>query len=446
MLDAACPESGCTGVPEGAAVDAISIAQEALETCKRPARPVSPFMRVCFMVGLIFLFPAFTFQLAFDQINFKFTSSPILQTISVGTELIALITIFGSRDISRMVLSCWPILIMIALAFMSTIWSIDRAATIKASNVFATVCLFSLALVGRLGTAECIRFVIRMMVLACVLSIIWVIVFPTEAIHQPTDQAQSVHAGLWRGIFTHKQGLGVFAGLTTGLLFFYGRIVFSSPPVRVVAIVSGIACVIGTESTTGSLTAVITPATLYGTYAVTTFPPGARSAIFNTLLLSGLALVAAFHLGVLDFVPRLLGKSSDLTGRTDIWPLALEFLKHSGAALLGGGFGSGFAQYIVDAPIDSGYIDKIIEFGYFGSTIVFAMYVWILLGGRRLIMETPPAGAAVDVFPFSIVTLVMIINITEGLFMEKHVTTVLTAIAAGLTCEGRAVSTGRRAA
>jgi len=143
---------------------------------------------------------------------------------------------------------------------------------------------------------------------------------------------------------------------------------------------------------------------------------------------------------------RLLGKSSDLTGRTDIWPLALEFLKHSGAALLGGGFGSGFAQYIVDAPIDSGYIDKIIEFGYFGSTIVFAMYVWILLGGRRLIMETPPAGAAVDVFPFSIVTLVMIINITEGLFMEKHVTTVLTAIAAGLTCEGRAVSTGRRAA
>jgi hypothetical protein len=40
----------------------------------------------------------------------------------------------------------------------------------------------------------------------------------------------------------------------------------------------------------------------------------------------------------------------------------------------------------------------------------------------------------------------MIINITEGLFMEKHVTTVLTAIAAGLTGQGRAVSTGRRAA
>jgi O-antigen ligase len=389
------------------------------------------------MIGLLFLFPAFTFQLAFDQINFKFTSSPILQTISAGTELIALTTIFGSRDISRMMQSCRPILIMIALAFVSTAWSIDRAATIKASNVFATVCLFSIALVGRLGPTNCVRFVIRMMVLGCALSIFWVIVFPNEAIHHATDQSQSVHSGLWRGIFTHKQGLGVFAGLTTGLLLFYGRIAFNSPPVRVIAIICGLACMIGTESTTGFLTAVITPALLYGTFAVTKFPRGARSAKFNTLLLTGLAVVGAFHLGVLDFVPRLLGKSSDLTGRTDIWPLAMEFFRNSGSALLGGGFGSGFAGYVIDAPIDSGYIDKIIEFGYVGSTVVFAMYVWILLAGRRLIIETSPTRAAIDIFPFSVVTVVMIINITEGLFMEKHITTVLTAIAAGLAFQAK---------
>jgi O-antigen ligase len=170
---------------------------------------------------------------------------------------------------------------------------------------------------------------------------------------------------------------------------------------------------------------------------VAKFPPGARSAKFNTLLLSGLALVAAFHLGVLDFLPRLLGKSSDLTGRTDIWPLALELFRQSGAAALGGGFGSGFAQYLIDAPIDSGYIDKIIEFGYVGSTVVFAMYVWILLTGRRLVVETSPSRAVVDIFPFSIVTVVMVINITEGLFMEKHITTVLVAIAAGIAFQGR---------
>jgi O-antigen ligase len=427
------------------AAQSISIDRDTLQARQAPERRVSPLTWACFMVGLLFLFPAFTFQLAFDQINFKFTSSPVLQIISAGTELVALVTIFGSRGISRMVGSCWPILIMIALALMSTIWSIDRAGTLRATNVFATTSLFSLALLGRLGSTECLRFVIRMMALGCALSITWVIVFPHEAVHQATDQAQSVHAGLWRGIFTHKQGLGAFAGLTTGLLLFYGRIAFGSPLLRVGATICGIACMIGSESTTGFLTAIITPALLYGCYAVAKFPPGARSGKFNTLLLSGLALVAAFHFGVFDFVLRLLGKSSDLTGRTDIWPLALEFFKNSGAALLGGGFGSGFAQYIIDAPIDSGYIDKIIEFGYVGSTVIFAMYVWMLLAGRRLIIETSPARAALDIFPFSILTVVMVINIMEGLFMEKHITTVLTAIAAGLTVQGRAVSTDRRA-
>ncbi len=415
--------------------------QDTVQGYQAQTQAVSPLIRACFMIGLLFLFPAFTFQLAFDQVNFKFTSSPILQTISAGTELIALVTIFRSRDIFRMVQSSSPILIMIGLAFASTIWSIDRAATIKASNVFTTVCLFSFALLGRFGPFDSIRLVVRMMVLGCLLSIIWVILFPNIAIHQATDAAQAVHSGLWRGIFTHKQGLGVFAGLTTGLLFFYGKMVFQSAPLRVGALACGIACMIGTESTTGFLTAAITPALLYGTYAVAKFPPTARSGKFNTLLLTGLVLVAAFHLGVLDFVPRILGKSSDLTGRTDIWPLALDSFKNSGAALLGGGFGSGFAGYIIDAPIDSGYIDKIIEFGYLGSTAIFAMYVWILLAGRRLIIETSPARAAIDVFPFSIVTAVMIINITEGLFMEKHITTVLIAIAVGLTVQGRAAST-----
>ena len=85
------------------------------------------------------------------------------------------------------------------------------------------------------------------------------------------------------------------------------------------------------------------------------------------------------------------------------------------------------------SPFGSHQFDvRIIEFGYVGSTVVFAMYVWILLAGRRLIIETSPTRAAINIFPFSVVTVVMIINITEGLLMEKHITTVLTAMAAGL--------------
>ena len=212
-----------------------------------PSAKLGLAARLLFTVFLVFNFPAFTVQLAMDPISGRFTGSPVLQLATIGAEIFAFAIILSSRTMIFFVLKCWPILVLVSLSFISVTWSRNPAATIHQANTYMTSALLGLALVGTLPGFQSIRFSVRVMVLGCILSIAWVLIFPAAAVHQVTDAYQTVHAGLWRGIFSHKQGLGYFAGLTTGLLIFYRTKIFPLP-ILIVSIVCSSACLVGTES------------------------------------------------------------------------------------------------------------------------------------------------------------------------------------------------------
>ena len=303
--------------------------------------------RVLFTIILIFNFPAFTLQLAMDVNTGRWTGSPILQITTLCSALFILYIVFSSRKITSFALHCWPIWIFVSLAFISAVWSHNPAATIHESITYLTTSLLGLAIVGALPQLQCIRTTIRAMVLGCVLSIAWVFIFPEAGVHQQTDVYQSVHAGLWRGIFSHKQGLGYFSGLTTGLLLFYSTAIFPLP-MLMVSIACSVACLIGTQSATGIVAAVITPALLYFCYAVMRFPPASRKAPVCVFVIGCIAILAAYKFGLLNFViTHVLGKSTDLTGRADFWPIILENFRNSGSSLLGGGLrGESRGRYV----------------------------------------------------------------------------------------------------
>jgi len=148
-------------------------------------------------------------------------------------------------------------------------------------------------------------------------------------------------------------------------------------------------------------------------------------------------VVAGFNLGAFDWVMPMLGKSSDMTGRADIWPLVIERFSQSGAAFLGGGFGTGFAASLSDFSVDNGYIDKLIEFGYVGSPVIFAAFGAILLAGGKLVIATPKEDAAINIFPFCVMFVIFFFNISESNFMYKHLSTVLTAVSFALIAQAR---------
>src|SRR5262249_33230042 len=134
-----------------------------------------------------------------------------------------------ARGANKLIAQCWPIFALVGLAFASTLWSAAYPETFKKSYTLLNTVLFVMALAARYAPNDWMRLVLRVMAFECALSIVWVVIFPDAGIQQRTGLGASVEVGTyWRGVFSHKQGLGVFAGLTSGLLLFYGRAAFSS--------------------------------------------------------------------------------------------------------------------------------------------------------------------------------------------------------------------------
>ena len=185
--------------------------------------------------------------------------------------------------------------------------------------------------------------------------------------HQETDLFQTVHAGLWRGIFTHKQGLGTFAGIATGLLLFYGRVAFSSSIVWICALACCATCLWATKSVTGFLGALVLTISLYVTYWASYLPRSNRQVAICALIFGCAVIMALFSQGFFDFLPELFGKSTDLSGRSNYWSYLLARLEGSGRMLLGGGLRANFVDVLIPGfGVDNGYMNLLVEFGLSG--------------------------------------------------------------------------------
>lgn len=398
------------------------------------ARPHS-LVYIGFFIFLFFHFPAFTQQLAMDRATGAWVGSPILKFATLSSELFAILMIATSRDARALVVGMWPIWVLFAVAFASALWSVHFSRTIQNSNTSMTTALLGVALSARLPGVSGITFVVRSMATGCVLSIVWVI-FSEDAVHQ----AGFVHAGLWKGIFSHKQGLGYFAAITAALLVFYGHRVFSFA-FLIVALIASFACLIGTQSATGFVMAPITAGLFFVAYGITRFPPPTRRLLVIGVACLGLLIYLAFQNGLFNsIIVNVLGKSTDLTGRATFWTILQHNFDKSGKALLGGGFQAGFAETLYPVSVDNGYVDKLFEFGYLLSPVVFGIYGLMYWRSIKLLVKTTTESAYVNVFPVGILTVILLANTVEGTFMTKSINSVLFSVAVVVMLQARGVA------
>lgn len=393
----------------------------------------------------MFQFPAFGYQLEYqDGVQ---SPSRILQVINLLTGFFSIAMILSSRSGPAAVKRCWPILVLVALPFASAAWSSNPVGTIRASVTFLISTLFGLAIAIRMPGYGCVRFVIRIMALGCFLSVVWVFLLPQIGVHQLNDMSQNAHVGLWRGIFTHKQHLGTFAGLTFGLLAFYGSWVFRGLVVRVGAIACAIACVLGSQSATGLGLTILMTGSLFTIYWIARRPPATRRNACRILVIAFAFALVAFYYNLLSFVPELFGKSSDLTGRSESWWLLRNGFENSGKVILGSGRAN--TELIFTSP-DNAYLVMLIEFGYLGFTVIFSVLGWTFLKAVGLVQRSPASVAALRVFAPSVMIVLAFYFITETGLMEKNIVTILLTIAVQLVVQERYRSAlaaqGRRSA
>ena len=204
-------------------------------------------------------------------------------------------------------------------AVLSVLWSQDPHKSVVAVISLCLLTLFAVYLTRRFNIDQQIRFFLFIGLITFILSVMLALVYPKAGI------AQFDGKGAWQGLFVHKNHCGMvmtyllIAGLCydpEGVLVRFARLLY---------LVGCLGLIAMTQSRTAWLLAggiLCFVATIRGLLKVAR----RERAVLLVSVIAILAIVMAF--AVLNFsqLSLLLGKSANMTGRTDIWKAILPEL------------------------------------------------------------------------------------------------------------------------
>ncbi len=373
-----------------------------------------------FIGALNFLFV----DLSGNYAEVKAGGLPFINALQLAAGLFAFGTLASSPEAKAIFRRSAPVLAACGLAVVSALWSPDPVLTIRKAMSLFFIAGLGMAVVARLGPHEALRCLLGTMTLVCLMSIAAAIISPTLAVHQETDAFQSVHAGLWRGVLAHKVSLGIFAGLLIGLAVCAHKS-YASIPLRLLAILTGATCLVGSGSATGIVTAAIYIGVHTAGRVIVCKPEDRRRGL--TLMLVAGLLVFGYILfsGLLDKFAVLLGRSPTLTGRSDYWRHIIAFI-HSAAPTLGFSYAAGYKAIapILDARAGSmlteahnGYLETLVAFGYLGTPFIAAMLGITFWRSIKLVRSAPAEIAPVAVFPIAIIATNLLTSYAESIVL-----------------------------
>ena len=140
--------------------------------------------------------------------------SVVYQFLVTGAYAVCAARVLARRaDAVRLASQNLPLLALIAVAVASTVWSVNAPVTLRRTIGLAgtTVAAWYVALYFR--PSEFLELLFSLLTSIAVLSLLAVLLFPDLAIHS------DLHAGDWRGVFTHKNNLGEAMALGVSVAF-----------------------------------------------------------------------------------------------------------------------------------------------------------------------------------------------------------------------------------
>jgi exopolysaccharide production protein ExoQ len=342
-----------------------------------------PFLIAMFL--LIYIsYGALGRDIFFNHLNSATASSEdpigrVLPYIRVTTCILSFLVITMSAGLTWTI-SKIPLMFMpfCVLALASSVWSDNPKQTLSNALMVTAMWLALPPIIHRIGLAQAMKSSLLLISAVVIISAALALLMPSIGTHTGTEFVQAVHAGRWRGIFAHKNGLGPWAAYGSIFLFTHSKFVGGPRLYWWVARLCALLCLIFS----GSATSIALTAFILGTW-------------FGFMLLRrqklSIILTIAFFLGIMgiliivflqDFVFALLQRDANLTGRTQIWQIADGFFWQrpwfgSGYQTLGG---EAFLNQILLTflqPIpgpESGYYCLLMELGIFGIAFFFVPF------------------------------------------------------------------------
>jgi exopolysaccharide production protein ExoQ len=212
----------------------------------------------------------------------------------------------------------WPAIPFVLWAGFSIAWSDTPDATWHSLLALACAILAGFFLAVRLPPYWLARALLLSGVVMGVMSLLWVFFLPVYGVHGAGDASQSVHAGSWRGIYLHKNHLGQICAMYAVAFAMANRTVISPPFLKWLGLALFALLIIASHSASALA---IVPIAVFITWLTL-----ALSGIKRALAFFYAAIIVIFSGLAINPALQLLGRDTSLSGRTDIWTIAEEFI------------------------------------------------------------------------------------------------------------------------
>jgi exopolysaccharide production protein ExoQ len=299
---------------------------------------------------------------------------------------------------------------LLLLALASAMWAEMPNLVLRRAIALAGTCLFGVVLAMRFSVVEQLRLLRWAFRFAAVLSVAIVVLGHGVII---STGGESV-----RGVFNHKNRLGAAMALALLVEWYIPEKTRSLKILRAISLSLFASLLLYSNSMTSVVTVAVTLLimltfkTIYRRYKLLV------PVLFPVVLVAGLLLAAA---GVsVSSLTESMGRSSDLTGRTELWGSIITMILDR--PILGFGFsgfwdGASSEASVVESNIGwspsyshNGYLEITLSLGLVGLFLL----LWILRAGfRRALFQAQNAKATPDLWPLAFLVFFTIHNLAE---------------------------------
>ncbi|MEO0969312.1 MAG: O-antigen ligase [Cyanobacteria bacterium J06639_18] len=308
--------------------------------------------------------------------------------------------------------SVFQILLLILILF-SILWSADMTSSLTYVRGLIRIYLLAIYLAMRYPIKEQMRLISFALGTTAVLSMIFPLIPSFGGIHTAPELA-----GMWSGIFGHKNELGYMMAWTAGIFL---HLALSESQFRWLrlSIVGLSICLIILSRSTTSLMIILTMICLLPLYKLSKNKNYKLQIITISFVLMLLISGSILILGNAESIVGASGKDLTFSGRTDLWePVLNQITKRPFFGYGYSGFWSSpFASNIRlthewASNSHNGFLEIMLELGI-GGFVIFAIGLirfFVMALNRVVLIAQKPE----DYWPMQMLVIIIIVNISEA--------------------------------
>lgn len=334
--------------------------------------------------------------------------------LAVSYVSVAMLLIPYRREAAYLTRRNWFLAALVLLALVSFVWAEKPSLVLQRGVAVFGTTLFGVALAVRISLEDQLRLLSWVLRIIAVLSLACVLFLPSYGISSRAEQH-----GEWQGIFSYKNELGTAMALSALVEWYLPADTRASKVVNRLALILSIVLLVFSASIT-PLLALIGAVLLVEMYKLAAqrlrIPTYTVVLAIMLIIVSCAAVLAAEG----ERAASVLGRSADLTGRTEIWSMVASYVPER--PILGYGYsgfwgGASSESATIDRAVGgtimyshNGYLEILLNLGAVG---LFLTAGFLCTGIKRVYDFSKRSQPTAYLWPLAFLLFFLLYNLTE---------------------------------